>query len=349
MKVNTQIFPFKINHRPIIFNIGLWLFSFFLLVIFFAKDGIKSIDILYSVSFLITLIIPQLINFYVLIPAVLKKEKYAIYLILFIVLTFLFSQLNLFFFQNLIDYIFPNYYFISYHTNEEIFIIFFVYLVLTTFVKLTEEWIFFNKHKNDILSQEKQLIQEKLHSLRSQINPHFLFNSLNTIYAMALDNDKNITKSIVQLSDILRYVIYDTNTTKVKISKEIELIENYLSFQKSRLNNESFKITFEKNILNPNFEIYPMLLLPLIENAFKHGLSKSLNGFLSIKIEQDNTEFNFRIENSFEKNQIDKKGVGLENIQKNLDIIYPNNHSFIIESNKNTFIVKLKILQNAIN
>jgi LytS/YehU family sensor histidine kinase len=261
----------------------------------------------------------------------------------------LFTVINYYFFEVVISKIFTNFYFISFNSNLKLFAVFIIFLIITTFIKLTEEWIYFNKNENKKLQNEKQLIEEKLSSLRSQINPHFLFNSLNTIYAMALDGDKKITKSIVQLSDILRYVIYDTNTSKVKILKEIELINNYLNFQKTRLNTENFTVSFQKEVKNPNFVIYPMLLLPLVENAFKHGLSKSLTGFLSIHILQQENEFYFEIKNSFDENRTENSGVGLKNIQKNLEIMYPNNYEFNINSKTNTFTVQLKIVQNETN
>ena len=119
---------------------------------------------------------------------------------------------------------------------------------------------------------QNQHIQTQLSALRAQINPHFLFNSLNVIYAMALEKKENITKAIVELSDVLRYVIYDSDTDRVTLKDELQLIQNYIAFQKYRGHYEN-KVIININIESDNFKIYPMLLLPLLENAYKYGFS----------------------------------------------------------------------------
>jgi len=336
------------NHSPLLFNLVLWFCSFTILLFIFSK-GQKpiKIDYIFTVSFLISVAIPVLINLYILLPRLLKKEKYLLFGIAFISNLILFTQLHNWLFEPLLDKVFPNYFFMSYFSNTRHIIIFSIFLISTTLLKLSEDWFYFNQNENKSLKSQNELIQIQLASLRSQINPHFLFNSLNVIYALAIQKKDNVKDAVVQLSDILRYVIYDSNTERVSLKDEITLLKNYIGFQKFRVqgfNNINLKISIE----NDGFNIYPMLLLPLIENSFKHGIKGNLDDtFINITMDQKEGSFNFIIENnSLEgngNNSNESSGVGLENIQKNLDIVYPNNYTFTTINVNNIFTVQLTI------
>lgn len=336
------------NHNPFLFNVILWLCSFAILLFVFSENSNpKKIDFIYTSSFLVTIIIPVFLNLYIFIPYLLKREKYFLFVIVFISTIIVFTQFNIWFFSHIIDYIFPDYYFISYHSSTKLITLFSVFLIGTTFIKLSEDWIYFNRRENKKLKFENQQIQTQLFALRSQINPHFLFNSLNVIFALALEKKEETTKAIVQLSDILRYVIYDSNTESVSLKNEIILLNNYIEFQKYR-HQVSDKIRFTHNIINDNYPIYPMLLLPLIENSFKHGIKGDIeNTFINLNITQDDYEFHFFIENNCAKNLVistkENSGLGIENIQKNLEIVYPDTHLFEITKTETTFMVSLKL------
>jgi len=336
------------NHSPLLFNTVLWFCSFIILLFIFSK-GQKpiKIDYIYTISFLISVAIPVLINLYIIIPKLLKKEKYLLFTIAFIANLFLFTQLHNWLFEAFLDKLFPNYFFMSYFSNTRHIIIFSIFLISTTLLKLSEDWFYFNQNENKVLKSQNELIQIQLSSLRSQINPHFLFNSLNVIYALAIQKKDNIKDAVVQLSDILRYVIYDSNTERVTLKDEITLLKNYIEFQKFRVqgfNNVNLKTTIE----NENFKIYPMLLLPLIENSFKHGIKGSLDEtFINITITQKDDSFSFKIENNSlednNNNTNETSGVGLENIKRNLEIIYSNNYTFITDNTNNIYTAKLTI------
>jgi len=310
----------------------------------------EKIDYIYTSCFIITIIVPVLINLYLLIPFFLAKEKYVSFGVLFVVNLLLFTQLNAWLFTSFIDVVFPEYYFVSYHENTTLFLIFSVFLVATTLVRLSENWIRLNKVKNDVLKNENIEIQNQLTSLKSQINPHFLFNSLNVLYSLSLDKKKETPSAILQLSHILRYVLYDTDRKHISLDKEIELIHQYLAFQKFRTHDASI-VSFEADVDDGTHKIQPMLLLPLIENSFKHGIKGEIeNTFINIKMTKNNNEFLFYIENNVSQGpSIEDKeysGLGLKNIQQNLNLVYPNNHSFEIEKTTDTFAVSLKINLN---
>ena len=347
----SSFYKLKINnHNPFIFNIILWSISFLVLLFTFSDDIPAKIDYIYTGSFLVTIIIPVLINLYILIPFFLTKEKYLLFVLFFIVNLVFFSQMNIWFFSSFIDYIFPDYYFISYHSNTKMLTIFGIFLITTTLIKLSEDWFYFNKRENNELKLKNISVQNQLLSLRSQINPHFLFNSLNVIYALALDKKEETTEAIVQLSDILRYVIYDSNTERVKLKDEINLIQNYINFQRFRQQPKKL-VKFEYNIEDEKYQIYPMLLLPLVENSFKHGInSDNDGGYIFINLELDENILHFSIENNFSEDSLtdDKElsGLGIENIKKNLEIVYPNKHTFTTTIDKDVFKVSLKLFEN---
>jgi hypothetical protein len=337
------------NHNTLLFNSVLWFCSFTILLFIFSEDNHpKKIDFIYTGSFLLTILVPVLLNLYILIPLFLKTEKYLLFVITFILTIMAFTQLNIWFFDYFIDYIFPDYFFISYHSNSKLITIFSIFLFGTTLIKLSIDWFYFNKQENLELKLKNQQIEMQLSLLRSQINPHFLFNSLNVIYALALEKKEETKEAIVQLSDILRYVIYDSNTQRVSLKDEIELLKNYIAFQRFR-HLDTGNVTFNYSMDDTNFLIYPMLLLPLVENSFKYGIKGDINHtFINITLSQKEEVFHFNIENNYSDNENESNehsGVGNENIKKNLEIVYPNLHEFEIIKTESAFKVHLKILQ----
>ena len=159
-----------------LFNLILWTVSFLLFLIVFTEDGKpKTIDYIYTASFLVTIIIPVTINFYVFIPLLLKKEKYLLYILAFVINVIVSTQINIWFFEYFIDYLFTQYYFISYHSNITLLTIFAVFLSISTLLKLSVDWFYINSNEKRNLKKQNQQIQTQLTLLRSQINPHFLF------------------------------------------------------------------------------------------------------------------------------------------------------------------------------
>jgi sensor histidine kinase YesM len=345
-----QIKPFlkRTNALNIaVFSAILWSFSFLILLFLFSGSSSPAkIDYIYTASFIFTLVIPVCINLYWLLPTYLKKEKYALFTTLFIVNLTVFAQINPWFFNVLVDTFFKDYFFISYHNTVEIYFIFAVFFILSALIKLAEDWVYLNQLENRALKIQNQQIENQLHYLKGQINPHFLFNSLNVLYSLAIEEKKEVKNAILQLSDILRYVIYDVNAAQITIMKEIELLTNYIEFEKNR-HVQNSTITFDYKV-DEDLEIYPMLLLPLLENSFKHGLkSGTLNPYINMELIVKNKKIDFVISNNFKEsaNNTTKEeyGIGLKNIQENLSLIYPDKHLFSIENSHPIFTVRLTI------
>ena len=196
-----------------------------------------------------------------------------------------------------------------------------------------------------ILDTQLKLKEQELNYLKMQIHPHFLFNTLNTMYGFALKKADETPEMILKLSNLLDYLLYQVDKPFVLLSDEINHIKDYIELEKMRFNN-TLDVNFKyDNILKTN-KIAPMLLLPFIENSFKHGSLK--NGVLSINIDLycNKDAINFYIENTNSKSEHTKKGIGLENMQKRLDLLYKNKYTLTIDNTIDFYKVHLKLNNN---
>jgi sensor histidine kinase YesM len=189
----------------------------------------------------------------------------------------------------------------------------------------------------------------ELSGLRSQINPHFLFNALNTLYSVALLENANKTADGIQkLGDMMRFMLQENHQERIPLSKEVAYLENFIEIQKMRLDLTN-QIEIRVNIQVPEHEIFiaPMLLNPFVENAFKHGISLRAASWIYITLTLDATQLYFKVHNSLHpKPEIDAEhsfGVGLENVKKRLELIYPNRHKLDIQASNQDFFVSLTL------
>lgn len=231
------------------------------------------------------------------------------------------------------------------------FMIHFLFLGIAYVTATFIETIFYARKKEaDLLLSKSENLETELKLLKSQINPHFLFNSLNNIYSLSTIDASKTQQSISYLSDMLRYVIYDCEKPLVPIQKEVKYIQDYIQLFKIK-SSKNYPITTQFSIENQHLRITPMLLIPFVENAFKHGTIESVEkAFITLELRTKAYEVYFRIENSKNSNTQQKDsqgGIGIKNVKKRLAILYPNNHSLQINETRNTFRVELKIIQDA--
>ncbi len=195
---------------------------------------------------------------------------------------------------------------------------------------------------------EKEKLKSELTGLRSQLNPHFLFNALNTIYGLSRQNSRMTSQSVILLSDILRYVLYEGNVDKISLSKEIHFLEEYVEFQDLR-QRKGTVIRLEKKIDNSEQEIAPLLLLPFVENAIKHGPGGKLdNAWVHIEITQSENKLQFNCSNNYllnmqKEEDVKSGGIGLLNVKRRLELLYKNNHVLKIEDKDGVFSVSLTL------
>lgn len=201
------------------------------------------------------------------------------------------------------------------------------------------------KLETKILETQLKLKEQELNYLKMQIHPHFLFNTLNTMYGFALKKADETPEMILKLSNLLDYLLYQVDKPFVLLSDEINHIKDYIELEKMRFN-RTLEVTFHTENILESTKIAPMLLLPFIENSFKHGQIK--DGVLTIKIMLSCSSgvINFSIENTSSKSESNKKGIGLENMQKRLDLLYKNNYELSMDDSKDLFKVLLKLSSN---
>lgn len=204
----------------------------------------------------------------------------------------------------------------------------------------------------------QQLISEKglmeLKFLKSQINPHFMFNALNNIYSMIYMGDKNAGNSVLKLSEMLRYVMDECQAELIPIEREIHYIENYIDFQQLRSENK-MNVTFNKTIQNSQILLPPMLFQPFVENCFKHSRIDQLpNASITISLSENENGLLFVAENSIPIQNVvidtrKRDGIGINNVRKRLELLFPENYSLEINKDEELFRVKLLLNLNKPN
>jgi two-component system LytT family sensor kinase len=198
------------------------------------------------------------------------------------------------------------------------------------------------KKKDDLM---KERITTELLYLKHQINPHFLFNTLNNLYSLSIKNPELTTEAILKVSSILRYTLYKPDNSMALLSEAVDIINAYIDIQKMRSKNNlpiHYNLTGEVN----SYKIEPFILLPIIENAFKYGMADINESFINIDITIISDKLKFTVENTksfISEPDPQHSGIGLKNIKRRLDLVYPDCHQFRIENNEKTFTVFLEL------
>lgn len=216
----------------------------------------------------------------------------------------------------------------------------FIIIIMSLPIIISNEWFFQN---NQITNLEKEKSNAELTLLKNQINPHFFFNTLNNLYAMSITNDKETPEVILQLSELMRYVIYRGKEELVPLQDEIKYIEDYIQLQRIRLH-KSMDFQFQKNVTNPHLMVPPLLFITFVENSFKHGIENAEGPTtLYLELRSDNDELFFSCSNSFEPCEDFDPGIGLGNFRRRLDLRYPNSHKIEISEMENMYTASIHI------
>ena len=217
---------------------------------------------------------------------------------------------------------------------------------ISTSVTAIQKW---QKDKQSHQEMEQDKISSELSFLKAQINPHFFFNTLNNIYALTLINADTSRKAIHQLSRMMRYVLYDTQNTTTQLSQEIAFIKDYISLMQLRLT-DVVKIEFSSPAALKDVAIAPMLFLPFVENAFKHGVSATQQSHINIIVEQQENTLILKVVNTVIKEQSNNleegSGIGLNNTRRRLDLLYPGRYSLDINENTAENIYSVHLMLN---
>lgn len=223
------------------------------------------------------------------------------------------------------------------------FFSFIIPIIFSIAIRATERWIKSEAEKKEI---ENRNLQSELTHLRYQLQPHFFFNSLNNIYSLIEVSPSKAQEAVHSLSKLMRYLLYDTGHEKVELSQEISFLKGYVQLMEMRHTDKTkTEVIFPEQTAS-KYTIAPLLFIPLIENAYKHGVSATKLSLIRFKMHVENNTVYFLSENNnFPKNDSDKSGsgIGLENLKKRLELLYPQQHALTTEVEHGIFHVELKI------
>jgi sensor histidine kinase YesM len=235
------------------------------------------------------------------------------------------------------EYRIPFYFFIVGDFIKYIFL-----TVLSVALKATSSWYQIDTERKEL---EKQRSEAELQNLKNQLNPHFLFNTLNNIYSLIAINGEQAQESVHKLSRLLRYMLYDSAQAFVTLGKDIDFVRDYVELMRIRMP-EHVDLQTEIEIEMPDIRIAPLLFISPVENAFKHGVSNSKPSFIHVGINASGNQIRCSIRNSyFPKDGMDKSGsgIGLINLQKRLDLLYPGNYKLTSEQSDETYCCELTL------
>lgn len=229
---------------------------------------------------------------------------------------------------------------------NDIYILFIIY-TSAVFIK-TIKYLFNSEVKN--LELKKENIENKMNLLTSQLHPHFLFNTLNNLHILSVEKSEKVSDIILKLSEVIRYILIDYNKLYSELDKELKIIQSYIEIEKLRYDN-ALRIDFLNELtesLEKEIQIPPLLIFTFIENAFKHGVSKSLNDpWISFHIKVNKQCLICEIKNSISENSIhatqNREKVGLKNVKDRLDLYYPQKHRLEIKKERDSFFIYLEI------
>jgi sensor histidine kinase YesM len=358
---------FKVFQKPIPSGLPIllaWLFIFifplFLMIDYNTKPLIENL------STIISIYAPLLFSVFIfsfnqlfLIPRCFIQGRFKLYILsnlLLVLLAILFRDFLLFILNTPLESSFLSSVWIflsgkgalSYSKGNRIqeVLLFFVLVFLTTSINiLFNISIRQNKRVQWLRHREKLILQTELALLKTQLSPHFLFNTLNNITALIDTNAPKAKKAVLQLSKLLRTILYETKQEFIPLSKEIKIIERYTELELLRLP-ENFDFKFEYSIENTDTKIAPLILIPLVENTFKHCFSKDKKAFIHIRIEEKNGEIIYKAQNSYtpmSKKTPKEGGIGLKTFKKRMDSFYVGDYLYKKKSDESVYQVYLKI------
>lgn len=226
--------------------------------------------------------------------------------------------------------------------NEPFMIFSFFYFLLLIFLLI--RWIF--KQVKSIIQLKNEKAKTELQHLKSQVNPHFFFNTLNNLYGLVGKDPKKAQDLILKLSDMMRYSIYEGEREFVSLEEEVVYLKNYMELHKMRYH-KTIDVQFKEDIKKHGVQIMPLLFILLLENAFKHGIENlRKNAFVHIELKANEKEVHFTVTNNFDASEVSgKSGIGLKNLKRRLELAYPDTHSLSFKKEGDIYKSQLSLKQ----
>ena len=329
--------------RGLLYHIFFWIVFYLFLVIAdpidslsfrMVKTGIRLIFYISVVTF----------NIYYLFPRFLKTDRLYTYLLIFVslavtpievILHYLLLTSNRMTFAEAF----------TLNTNANYFLGIFFIAFSSSIYQIINDWM---EHRRERKELQRQQLKSELKFLKTQINPHFFFNTLNSLYALTLKKSDKAPEIVLKLSEMMRYMLYDSNERLIPLSQEIKYLKNYLELEKLR-HGENFNMNIQINGDPDGHQIAPLLFMPFLENSFKHGIDGELkSGFVDITLDINENNLDLRVVNS--KPQMAIKpiplegksgGIGLTNVRRRLNLLYPKKYNFNIGTTESEYQINL--------
>src|ERR1700754_2929686 len=336
----------RLSRNRVLMHIFFWVAAIIFFFFVFKKEEAPATTLLNSLGFLPGHLIFVYSLLYFLLPRYVLKGKIALailWLLLILSLSLFYMRIADVYF---IHYSGSSHLWLPRNYARSIFAIFSVGWIAVT-IKLVKYW-YLEKEAQQRLEKEKLIVELQL--LKSQLHPHFLFNTLNSLYSLTLEQSRQAPSIVLKLSSLLRYILYECNEPYVLLSKEIENIRNYIGLEQSRFRERlDISLSFTGDIANKT--IAPLLLLPFVENSIKHGISEQLDkSWINLHLHVEEDKLRFKLINSRDQqHQPDPQahGLGLQNVQRRLNLLYPGQqHSLKLTLEEDTYMVSLIIPVN---
>ena len=334
-------------YRPYYHAVG-WLILLVTLVLMdlrFSDFPFATVIASQSINLLFYMVVVY-INLMHLFPNYLRKGKYWRYLLLLLGLTLMITPIKLV--TKFIIFSGNGVMQADILDNMDLyFLSMFFVLCSSTVGKIMVDWVTQNRKKVRV---ENESMQSELRFLKSQINPHFLFNTLNSLYALTLKKDDKAPDIVIKLSEMMRYMLYECNEPRVPLRKEINYLKNYLDLERLR-QRKGIEIKLDVSGSVSDQMVAPLLLIPFLENSFKHGVNAAIqDGFVHARLRVENRSIHFELENS--KGSVmptqvhgnrPSGGIGLVNVRRRLQLLYPDAYDLSVEETPNTYTVRLDL------
>jgi LytS/YehU family sensor histidine kinase len=305
---------------------------------------IQSIAYLVTAIKVFDLALLVYITNYLLIPKLLYKKKYVWFTIIFVLMIFGSSIIKMNILGRILDY--PALYNWSSDIKQRLYDNVLPHFFLVIAGAAAKLMMDYGRLQKRLAEAAKEKAEAELNSLKSQMNPHFLFNSLNSVYFLIHKDNTDARGALHKFSEMLRYQLYEMNGEKIPVEKELTYLKDYVSLQQLR-KDENYSVQFNCAPDIKEFSIEPLLLIPFVENAFKHISHHSdHSNFVRMNISRSNGSLLFSVENSREPAQVNNEksgGIGLANVKRRLELLYPGRHELKIEQTDKIFSVKLNL------
>lgn len=333
----------KFIRKPWLLHVIFWCFVFAMMLIAGADNQTSTLEVIRKLINIAFYILVVYINLGYLIPKFLSQKNFMTYCLLLLAMVAVFTPIKVLLLYITYDEVDPREFLIM--NQQYIFLLLFLIAGGSTVLKIISDW---QRHQRDRKDLETQRMQSEIRFLKSQINPHFLFNTLNSLYALTLKKSDKAPEIVIKLSEMMRYMLYECNERRVPLYKEVNYVQNYLDLEQLRQSGQA-EITFDVEGNISDQSIAPLIFIPFLENSFKHGINHQLgDGYVHVRMKVLDDKLLLHISNSKPTQPpvpMDKTsgGIGLVNVERRLNLLYPTQYKLDIRDEPKEHIVELSL------